>query len=121
MSRFGFSTRIGGQLFLFGLLFLLTQACGSARRGEPIRGPLALQSEKIQKGEVVFMEYCNGCHPGGETGLGPAINNKPLPGFLIKFQVRNGLGVMPAFKQEVISSEELDQMVAYLKALRRHD
>lgn len=36
------------------------------------------------------------------------INNKPLPGFLIKFQVRNGLGAMPAFSKEHVSPEELD-------------
>lgn len=67
------------------------------------------------------MRVCNGCHPGGEAGLGPALNNKLLPGFLIKFQVRNGLGVMPSFSQDVISPEELDDLVSYLVALRHHD
>lgn len=120
MKKFSLTTDTWGRGFLLGLLLLLTQACGSARRGEPTRGPLVLQSEKLQKGQVVFMEYCNGCHPGGETGLGPAINNKPLPGFLIKFQVRKGLGTMPGFDKEHISSSELDNLVAYLKALRRN-
>lgn len=102
-------------------ILLLTQACGSARRGEPIKGPLVLQSEKLENGRVVFMEHCHRCHPGGETGLGPALNNKPLPGFLIKFQVRNGLGAMPAFKKDRMSSLELNNLVAYLKKLRRHE
>lgn len=67
------------------------------------------------------MSYCNGCHPNGEPGLGPGLNDKPLPGFMIRFQVRNGLGVMPAFPDEVISGEELDDLIEYLVELRRHD
>ena len=39
----------------------------------------------------------------GEAGLGPEINDKPLPGFLIKFQVRHGMGTMPSFKKDRIS------------------
>lgn len=96
----------------------LAAGCGSARRGEPVAPPLALSAEE-QRGERVFMRECHLCHPGGEGGLGPAINNKPLPGFLIRLQVREGFGAMPAFPDEKVSSEELDAIVAYLKALRR--
>jgi len=98
---------------------LLTTAC-SARRGEPIVGPLAISETPIAHGQQVFMRECHQCHPGGEAGLAPAINNKPLPGFLIKLQVRNGLGAMPAFSQNEISPEDLDHLVDYLKALRNH-
>ncbi|WP_246000606.1 c-type cytochrome [Pontibacter diazotrophicus] len=101
------------------LLMLLLCYCGTARRGEPVFAPVPLADQEIARGEVVYMNYCHKCHPGGEAGLGPAINDKPLPGFMIKLQVRNGLGVMPAFKEEVIPDEELDDMVAYLKALRK--
>jgi mono/diheme cytochrome c family protein len=52
--------------------------------------------------------------------LGPAINDKPLPGFLVRLQVRSGLGAMPAFSEQDISPEELHDLVLYLKALRRH-
>jgi mono/diheme cytochrome c family protein len=106
-----------GNLMISGLL--LTTAC-SARRGEPIVGQLAISEPGIARGQQVFMRECHQCHPGGEAGLGPAINNKPLPGFLIKFQVRNGLGAMPAFSQNEISPEELDHLVEYLKALRNN-
>lgn len=68
----------------------------------------------------MFMTHCNPCHPGGEAGLGPAINNKPLPGFLIKFQVRRGLGAMPSFSEHHIKDQELNDLIAYIKALRRH-
>jgi len=57
----------------------------------------------------------------GEADLGPALNDKPLPAFLMRFQVRNGLGVMPAFAKDRISDAELDQLIAYLKALWQHD
>ncbi len=46
------------------------------------------------------------CHPGGEAGLGPALNWNPAPGFIKKFQVRHGLGVMPSFKSNEISKAE---------------
>ena len=113
------------QRAMFGLSILaisgllLKTGC-SARRGEPIVGPLAISEPGIARGQQVFMRECHQCHPGGEAGLGPAINNKPLPGFLIKLQVRNGLGAMPAFSRNEINPEDLDHLVDYLKALRNH-
>ena len=93
--------------------------CGSPRRSEPIVGPISL-SAKAQQGQVPFMVHCYQCHPGGEAGLGPAINGKALPVGLIKTQVRNGLGVMPPFAEEKIPDPELDRLVDYLYALRTH-
>jgi mono/diheme cytochrome c family protein len=95
-------------------------ACGcSARRSEPIVGPLRSASQEVTHGEVAFDRHCSHCHPGGERGLAPAINNKPLPGFLIKFQVRRGMGAMPAFSEREIPDEDLDALVKYLKTLRK--
>src|SRR4051794_30025447 len=102
------------------LLLTLAVAGCSARRSEPIAGPFQAPSPEVQRGEIVFDRYCSQCHPGGEKGLAPAINNKPLPGFLIKFQVRHGIGAMPAFSEREIPRDELDALVKYLKALRRH-
>ena len=62
--------------------------------------------------------HCHKCHPGGEKGLGFAIN-KPLPDFLIKAQVRAGAGAMPAFSKELLTGEDLDHVVAYIDLLRR--
>lgn len=106
-------------LFLFFFLVGF-YGCGTAKRGEPTKKPLILNNEEVVNGREVFMMHCQPCHPGGEAGLGFAINNKPLPGFLIRFQVRNGLGVMPSFKKEHISGKELDNLVAYLKVLRKN-
>jgi mono/diheme cytochrome c family protein len=78
-------------------------ACGTARRGEPLAGSLNLAGDEAgRRGHLVFTKYCHSCHPGGEAGLAPAINDKPFPDFLKKFQVRAGLGAMPAFKTHVI-------------------
>jgi mono/diheme cytochrome c family protein len=97
---------------------LLVGACGSARRSEPIIGESAARGPAFAEGRRLFMQHCHTCHPGGEAGLGPAINNKPLPAGLIKFQVRHGLGAMPAFKADHLENHELDAIAAYLIALR---
>lgn len=100
-------------------LLLLLSNCGTARRGAPMFDPIDLENQALAQGEKVYMSYCHMCHPGGTAGLGPAINNKPLPGFLIRYQVRHGIGMMPAFKEDVISDKEMDNLVAYLKELRK--
>jgi mono/diheme cytochrome c family protein len=66
------------------------------------------------------MEKCHRCHPGGEAGLGPALNNKPFPDFLKRFQVRHGLGAMPHFEKEQLSDAQLDAILVYLKTLRQN-
>jgi mono/diheme cytochrome c family protein len=93
--------------------------CASARRGEPIVGPFVAEAPEEIRGREVFMRSCHQCHPGGDAGLGPAINNKPVPQWLVKFQVRNGLGAMPAFGEDRISDGELDDLVKYVTAMRR--
>jgi mono/diheme cytochrome c family protein len=82
---------------------------------------LPLDDPQLQRGKSVFMEHCHYCHPGGEGGLGLGLNDKPLPRFLMKTQVRLGLGVMPEFDERRISPEELDDLLSYIIALRRHD
>lgn len=103
------------------LFLLLLAACAPAYRGEPIVGPLATSDPQVALGERVFAANCNQCHPGGTQGVGLSLNDKPLPPGIIKFQVRNGLGVMPSFSQAQISDAELDALTAYLLALRAQD
>ena len=67
----------------------------------------------------VFMTHCHECHPGGAAGLGPALNDKPLPRWMIRMQVRRGWGAMPSFPDETISDRELGLLIDYLKTLRR--
>ena len=101
------------------LLLTIAAACGTAKRGEPTFAAVPDTDPAIAQGEVVFNTFCHKCHPGGEAGLAPAFNDKPLPGFLMRIQIRKGLGVMPAFKEEVISDQDLDNLIAYIKTLRK--
>lgn len=102
------------------LVAAVIAGCASPRRGEPIVGPLVLNDPALQRGRVLFEQNCYRCHNEGEGGMGPIINDKPLPKFLMKFQVRHGLGVMPKFPREAISDDELDDIVNYIVALRHH-
>lgn len=101
------------------VLLLLVAAC-TARRMEPLSPPLDTSDPKIARGEKVFFQHCHQCHPHGQGGLGPAIVNKPLPKFLMKFQVRHGLGTMPSFDEQKIPSADLEALMDYLKAIHRN-
>ena len=105
---------------LFSLLALTVHlgACYT-RRSEPLRGPLEQRTAAINNGEIKFYQYCDKCHPGGEAGLGPALNI-PTPRFAKAFQIRHGLGVMPAFKKQELSKKDLWDITTYLKALRKN-
>jgi mono/diheme cytochrome c family protein len=112
-------------VFLFMLINFLA-GCGTARRGEPVMGKMTLANEYVRHGELVFMENCQRCHPGGEAGVGPPINNLPLPSGFMKWRVRSksfalGVGRMPSFKKHEIPAGDLNDLVAYLKALRKND
>lgn len=98
---------------------VLLAGCGSARRGEAVGAVPALDTPGEQRGQLVFMRHCTQCHNGGAGSLGPAINDKPLPGFMIRLQVRQGFGAMPGFSKKKISDTQLDDLVDYLRALRR--
>jgi mono/diheme cytochrome c family protein len=100
-------------------LNLLLAGCGSVRRGEPITGKLDRQSPEIERGRLAFQRHCHQCHPGGEGGLGPALNDKPAPVWLMKTQVRTGLGTMPSFGADEIPAATLDDLMAYVVALRK--
>ena len=101
-------------------LFASACGCGSARRSEPVAGPAQLAGEAV-RGHVLFMRHCHECHPGGAAGLGPALNNKPLPAVAIKTQIRQGFGAMPAFSDEQIDDQDVSSIVAYLGALRDNE
>lgn len=107
-----------GKLMLYccvAVVCSLLQHC-SSRKTEPFVGALALNAQ-LEKGQTLFMNHCHKCHPHGEAGLGPAIN--PLPGFVKSFQIRHGVGAMPAFKKDEISKQDLKDLMAYLKGIKQ--
>ena len=102
------------------LCVLLFTQCVS-RKSEPLKQNSFVPSNvQIANGEKVYMMHCQKCHPGGEAGLGPAINSNPAPQLIKRFQVRHGLGVMPAFKKDEISTTDLRNISKYLKAWKKY-
>jgi mono/diheme cytochrome c family protein len=100
-------------------LALVLVACGPSRRSEPATGTFKPQTDSERRGEALFDKHCNKCHTGGESGLGPGFNDKPLPVAAMKLQTRVGVGAMPGFPEREISDQELDDILTYVKALRR--
>jgi mono/diheme cytochrome c family protein len=99
-------------------LALALGACATARKTEPLALPVDTSNPKVAQGQKVFFQHCHQCHPHGQGGLGPAIVNKPLPEFLMKFQVRHGLGTMPSFDAQKIPPADLEALMEYIKAVR---
>jgi mono/diheme cytochrome c family protein len=97
---------------------LVVGACATARKTEPLAPPVDTSNPKVAHGQNVFFQHCHQCHPHGQAGLGPAIVNKPLPEFLMKFQVRHGLGTMPSFDAQKLPPADLEALMEYIKAVR---
>lgn len=91
----------------------------SAPKIKPYAEVVTLPTEQLQNGRILFDNYCASCHPEAMSGVGLAIINKPLPKALIKFQIRNGIGVMPAFNEEQLSHEQVEDIAEYLQYLRK--
>lgn len=107
-------------LILLATYIVLVVSCVS-RRSEPVREEVFTPAnDAIANGEKAYMLHCQKCHPGGEAGLGPAINSNPAPKFIKRFQVRHGLGVMPSFKKEEISRADLRDISDYLHAWKSY-
>jgi len=99
------------------VLALVLVACGPRHRGEP-GGPPIRTVVGETRGKLLFQKFCYKCHPNGAGGLGPAINNKPLPAFAIRAQIRKGVGAMPAFGSASLSDADVGAIADYLVALR---
>jgi mono/diheme cytochrome c family protein len=99
---------------------VLLAGCASPRRSEPIAGPMVLSDPGLARGRALFDRHCYQCHLQGEGGMSPALNDKPLPRFLVRYQVRLGVGTMPAFGRDKLSDEELDRLADYVVYLRQH-
>ncbi len=103
---------------MLGVLAVLALvSCGPSRRGPAFGTPRELNAQQ-QEGRVLFMRSCNMCHPGGSSGLGPGINDKPLPSVAMRTQIRQGVGAMPAFTEEMLSDAQVDAIIAYLNELQ---
>jgi len=94
-----------------------TGPAGYYHRGEPIGRPVVLRRDAQSRSQVVYMKHCYACHQGGEGGLGPALLQL-APGPIVRTQIRAGLGKMPSFAHDEISTADMNDLVAYLRASR---
>ena len=83
-------------------------------------GNIVLTNDEL-RGMKLFMTHCNRCHPAGGKGKGPSLNDKKLPDMLIHFQIRNGLGDMPAFKEKDLSKDDVKRIISFVRLIRRND
>jgi mono/diheme cytochrome c family protein len=97
---------------------LALAGCAAEHRSAPAVGPFVPANAEQARGERVYFIFCHQCHPGGAAGLGPAINDKPLPEFAMRTQIRAGAGAMPSFTDREIPDPDLDAVLAYIVALR---
>lgn len=114
--------RIGGYwaVVFIVLLSLRISSCSTPRIA-PYAELVEMPTEDLVKGRKLFNNHCATCHPTGKSGLGPAIINKPLPEFLIRFQIRNGIGVMPAFNEDKLADDQVENIAEYLIYLRKQN
>ena len=76
-----------------------------------------LTSTDVATGEEVYAEYCEGCHPGGAEGDGPAIAGELASPAEVRWKIRSGGDDMPAFGPEKISKQNLEALLAYAETL----
>jgi cytochrome c5 len=113
------------------LAYIIIAGCGNNRQEERQKQSVIHTSETEPKTKIpvtltinefegmkLFMRTCNKCHPGGEKGIGPSLNDKALPNFLVHWQVRLGGGDMPKFTDEQISKKQLEQIIAFVRMMR---
>lgn len=106
------------RVLKFFFLLLIISSCSGPKKA-PSPEPVNMPTAQLEDGRVLYNQYCQQCHPGGMAGLGPAIINKPLPKFLMRFQIRHGLGVMPDFDEDLLSDNQVKNIARYLVYLRK--
>lgn len=79
-------------------------------------GPSAFADEggNTNQGQQVYQQICQYCH---ETGIGPKITERQLPGSYTRFVVRNGLRAMPAFRTTEVSETEIAAVAAFVEGM----
>lgn len=108
-------------LTIFACCSIWLLASCASKRSEPVKKrAFEPTTARVANGEKIYMAKCQKCHPGGEAGLGIAINPNPAPRFLKKFQIRHGLGVMPAFRSSELSRADLQDVAVYLSEWKHY-
>jgi mono/diheme cytochrome c family protein len=100
------------------IIVMILTACGAQQRGEPHGPPVAAATADDPHGRALFQKLCYKCHPGGAAGLGPALNNKPLPEVAVRTQIRKGVGAMPSFGPDLLGDADVAAVARFVHELR---
>lgn len=112
---------------LLALTIFLLSACSMGEEVKRIKAVNEVEKQRAQSqstdltGEQVFIRSCNTCHPRGRAGVGPAldsVNAHFSDDEMLKRFIRMGKGVMPPQGKDVLTDEEMDNLVKYLRALK---
>ena len=85
------------------------------------RSEVSITREEIASANTDALSEWQNNIAAGQKGKGPSLVDKKLPDFLIHFQIRNGLGDMPAFKEEDISKADVKKIILFVKLLRESE
>ncbi len=117
--------RLGKFIYIVSVFstVLFMTAC-SARRVHKEWTTSQSEDPVIKEGRFVFKQNCQRCHPNGEAGVGPSLNNIHLPGFVLKAKVRSRAlllwtGRMPQFDKHEISKKELRSLIVFMKEMEK--
>lgn len=99
--------------------YLLTLRAREAPIG-PVEGPLSASAES---GKNTYGSFCNACHPGGAAGIGPKVygadfNKRFGTDSALVEITRTGKGSMPGFSSGQISDSQMQDLIAYIRALK---
>ena len=100
-----------------GMTLALIVACDDAPTPTAAPGDSATLSPALQRGEQVYMQYCNACHPGGHRGAGPNLAGRVEAGEVTQ-TVRRGKRNMPAFGTNQIADADLQSLIGYMQTLK---
>ncbi len=100
------------------VLAMFVTACGGTPPPEPPVGTQAATGRELFVGEF----GCNTCHPGGQKGVGrdlvgPEFRQRHPTDASVREQIRNGGGQMPAYGEERMSEQQLQDVIAYIRWL----
>lgn len=66
-------------------------------------------------GAEVFANFCAGCHPNGQAGVGDDLTTSHDSPAEARYIIRNGESRMPAFDESQIPDADLENLLAHLQ------
>lgn len=78
-------------------------------------GPIA--STDVARGQEVFANFCDDCHPGAGEDVGPSLIADPHSPAQLRKQIREGSGKMRPFSEKRLSNEDMETLLAWLASV----